>query len=140
MYSPDFLSCPTMSGSPPVRSISLSDHTFSAFASSFACTSAHARPLWRFIFFSKRAFSALSSSSCCFGDNVFLLAAMSLITSYFLFRIRRRHNRSLPQKNTVTITLYFSVPSLEYALALYSSICSDCNQWRRGRDSSGHVH
>src|ERR1700675_4217484 len=49
----------TTSGSPPVLSISLSDHSFSALASSFACTLAHSRPLWRFMFFSKRAFNVL---------------------------------------------------------------------------------
>src|SRR5438477_7140082 len=73
MYSPVFLSWPTTSGSPPVLSISLSDHSFSALASSFAWTLAHLRPLWRFMFFSKRSFNALSSSSRCFGDNSFLL-------------------------------------------------------------------
>src|SRR5882724_12601236 len=69
MYSPVFLSNPTTSGSPPVLSISLSDHSFSVLASSFACTSAHAIPLWRLMFFSKRVFSALSRSSRCFGEN-----------------------------------------------------------------------
>src|SRR5437667_3381068 len=77
MYSPVFLSCPTTSGSPPVLSISLSDHSFSALASSFACTLSHARPLWRFMFFSKRAFNALSSSARCSGDKSFLLLLMS---------------------------------------------------------------
>src|SRR5437762_723987 len=72
MHSPVFLSWPTTSGSPPVLSISLSDHTFSVLASSFACTLAHSRPLWRFMFFSKRAFNVLSSSSRCFWDNSFL--------------------------------------------------------------------
>src|SRR5438552_597132 len=76
MYSPVFLSCPTTSGSPPVLSISLSDHSFSALASSFACTLSHSRPLWRFMFFSKRAFNALSSSSRCSGDKSFLLLLM----------------------------------------------------------------
>src|SRR3989475_5836359 len=76
MYSPVLLSCPTTSGSPPVLSISLSDHSFSALASSFACTLAHSRPLWRFMFFSKRAFNALSSSSRCSGDKSFLLLLM----------------------------------------------------------------
>src|ERR1700731_1389747 len=61
------------SGSPPVLSISLSDHSFSALASSFACTLSHSRPLWRLVFFSKRTFNALSSSSRCFGDKSFLL-------------------------------------------------------------------
>src|SRR5919106_6975450 len=79
MYSPVFLSWPTTSGSPPVLSISLSDHSFSVLASSFACTLAHSRPLWRFMFFSKRAFNALSSSSRCFGDNFFLLLVMLFI-------------------------------------------------------------
>src|SRR6266700_4786976 len=73
MYSPVFLSHPTTYGSPPVVSISLSDHSFSALASSFACTLAHSRPLCRFMFFSKRAFNALRSSSRCPGDKAFLL-------------------------------------------------------------------
>src|SRR6266576_2250723 len=76
MYSPVFLSWLTTSGSPPVLSISLSDHCFSALPSSFACTLAHSRPLWRFMFFSKRAFNALSSSSRCSGDKSFLLLLM----------------------------------------------------------------
>src|SRR6476661_5413804 len=69
MYSPVFLSRPTTSGSPPVLSISLSDHSFSVLACSFACTSAHAIPLWRLRLFSKRVFSVLSSSARCFGEN-----------------------------------------------------------------------
>src|SRR5438876_11194934 len=77
MYSPVFLSCPTTSGSPPVLSISLSDHSFSALASSFACTLSHSRLLWRFMFFSKRALNALSSSARCSGDKSFLLLLMS---------------------------------------------------------------
>src|ERR1700726_3929048 len=76
MYSPVLLSWPTTSGSPPALSISLSDHSFSALASSFACTLPHSRPLWRFMFFSKRAFNALSSSSRFSGDNSFLLLLM----------------------------------------------------------------
>src|SRR5438445_4833911 len=76
MYSPVFLLCPTTSGSPPVLSISLSDHSFSVLASSFACTLAHSRPLWRFMFFSKWAFNAPSSSSRCSGDKSFLLLLM----------------------------------------------------------------
>src|ERR1700722_5177887 len=73
MYSPVFLSWPTTSGSPPVLSISLSDHSFSVLVSSFARILAHSRSLWRFMFFSKRAFNALSSSSRFSGDNSFLL-------------------------------------------------------------------
>src|SRR3989441_2049019 len=76
MCSPVFLSNPTTCGSPPVLSISLSDHNFSLLASSFAFTLAHSRPLWRFMFFSKRAFNALSSSSRCSGDKSFLLLLM----------------------------------------------------------------
>src|ERR1700674_2310236 len=76
MYSRVFLSNPTTSGSPPVLSISLSDHSFSVLTSSFACTLAHSRPLWRFMFFSKRAFNAPSSSSRCSGDKSFLLLLM----------------------------------------------------------------
>src|SRR5882762_1591251 len=64
------------SGSPPVLSISLSDHSFSALASSFACTLSHSKPLWRFMFFSKWAFNALSSSARCSGDKPFLLLSM----------------------------------------------------------------
>src|SRR5438105_14965851 len=79
MYSPVFLSNPTTSGSPPVLSISLSDHSFSPLASSLAWTLAHSRPLWRFMFFSKRAFNALSNSSRCFGDNSFLLLVILFI-------------------------------------------------------------
>src|SRR5579859_7306308 len=73
MYSPVFLSWPTTSGSPPVLSISCRDNSFSVFASSFACTSAHSRPLWRCMFFSKRAFKAFSNSLCCSDDNSFFL-------------------------------------------------------------------
>src|SRR5438552_3982833 len=56
--------------------MSLSDHSFSALASSFACTLSHSRALWRFMFFSKRAFNALSSSSRCSGDKFVLLLLM----------------------------------------------------------------
>src|ERR1700676_5259431 len=76
MYSPVFLSLPTTSGSPSVFSISLSEHSFSALASSFACTLSHSRPLWRFMFFSKRAFNARSGSLRCSGDKSFLLLLM----------------------------------------------------------------
>src|SRR5215469_4358675 len=94
MYSPVFLSWPTTSGSPPVLSISLSDHSFSALASSFACTCAHSRSLWRFMFSPKRAFKALVSSFRCSGDKSFLVtfrAVAALIAvasrgSYLLLR------------------------------------------------------
>src|SRR5947207_82364 len=101
MYSPVFLSWPTTSGSPPALSISLSDHTFSALASSFACTLSHSRPLLRFMFFSKRAFNAPSSSLRCSGDKSFLLllmfrASVALIVaasrvSYLLLRCAPPH-------------------------------------------------
>src|SRR6266849_7523219 len=101
MYSPVFLSWPTTFGSPLVLSISLSDHSFSALASSFACTLYHSRPLWRFIFFSKRAFNALSSSSRRSGDKSFLLLLMfrafvafivvASRVSYLLFRCAPPH-------------------------------------------------
>src|SRR5436190_24265885 len=101
MYSPVFLSKPTTSGSPPALSISLSDHTFSALASSFACTLSHSRPLLRFMFFSKRAFNAPSSSLRCSGDKSFLLlfmfrASVALIVvasrvSYLLLRCAPPH-------------------------------------------------
>src|SRR5882724_4911568 len=94
MYSPVFLSNPTTSGSPPVLSISLSDHSFSALTSSFAWTLAHARPLWRFMFFSKRAFNTLSSSSRCSGDKSFLLlfralVALIVVASYVSYLVLR---------------------------------------------------
>src|ERR1051326_111928 len=79
MYSPVFLSRPTTSGSPPVRSISLSDHSFSVLASSLACTLAHSRPLWRLRFFSNRSFNTLRSSARCLGDNSFFLLCMLFI-------------------------------------------------------------
>src|ERR1700732_3112641 len=86
-----------MSGSPPVLSISLSDHSFSALASSFACTLAHSRPLWRFMFFSKRAFNAPSSSLRCSGDESFLLLlmfrvviALIVVASRVSYLLRRR--------------------------------------------------
>src|SRR6267378_6284132 len=101
MYSPVFLSNPTTSGSPPVLSISLSDHSFSVLASSFARIFAHSRPLWRFMFFSKRAFNALNSASRCSGDKSFLLllmyrAVVALIVvasrvSYLLLRCAPPH-------------------------------------------------
>src|SRR5258708_34108681 len=71
MYSPVFLSWPTTSGSPPVISISFSDHSFSVFASSFACTFAHSRPLWRFIFFFKRAFVSFGRFFSFFWEDSF---------------------------------------------------------------------
>src|SRR5205809_7269081 len=102
MYRSVSLSNPTTSGSPPVLSISLSDHTFSALASSFACTLSHPRPLLRFMFFSKRAFNAPSSSLRCSGDKSFLLllmfrASVALIVaasprvSYLLLRCAPPH-------------------------------------------------
>src|SRR3989475_12961838 len=85
MYSPVFLSRPTTSGSPPVLSISLSDHSFSAFTSSFACTLAHSRPLWRFLFFFKPAFKSLCCSSGCFVVEAFFLLLMFFAIFFFLF-------------------------------------------------------
>src|SRR6266481_7923020 len=101
MYSPVFLSRPTTSGSPPVLSISLSDHSISALTSSFACIFAHSRPLWRFMFCSKLVFNALNSSLRCSGDKSFLLflmvrAVVALIVvasraSYLLLRCALPH-------------------------------------------------
>src|SRR3989337_3013996 len=112
MYSSVFLSWPTTSGSPPVLSISLSDHSFSVLASSFACTLAHSRPLWRFMFFSKRAFNALRSSSrlpdgkascsgdtsCSAGRRVFLLLLVIFILLYYLWSVtvKNDHSQFLP--------------------------------------------
>src|SRR5271169_5613668 len=122
MYSPDFLSCPTTSGSPPVRSISLSDHNLSAFASSLACTLAHSRPRWRSIFFSNRAFNLPSNSFCCAGDKSFLFPLICW---------------GMDLGSTCSfITFYFYVLSQ----ALSSSICSGCNQRRHGRDFLEHAH
>src|SRR6266403_2125646 len=97
MHSPVFLSWPTTSGSPPVLSISLSDRSFSALASSFACTLSHSRPLWRFMFFSKRAFNALSSSSRCSGEMLLMFRALVALivvasrVSYLLLRCAPPH-------------------------------------------------
>src|SRR5438477_3495471 len=101
MYSPIFLSWPTTSGSPPVLSISLSDYSFSALASSLACTLTHSKPLWRFMFFSKRTFNARSSSSPRSGDKPFLLLLMfcalvalivvASLVSYLLLRCAPPH-------------------------------------------------
>src|SRR3989344_4678495 len=79
MYSPVLESRPTTSGSPPVLSISESDHSFSVLASSFACTLAHSRPLWRFMFFSKRTFNALKSSSRSSLDNSFFVSTFDIV-------------------------------------------------------------
>src|SRR6516165_600464 len=97
MYSPVFLSWPTTSGSPPVLSISWSDHSFSVLASSLACTFDHSRPLWRFMFFSKRAFNVLSSSSRCSGDNSFLLLLMLFIVFAFMEKPKGRLLERLPR-------------------------------------------
>src|ERR1700731_436671 len=122
MYSPVFLSSSTTSGSPPVLSISLSDHSFSALTSSLACTLAHSRLLWRFMFFSKRAFNALSKSSRCSGDKSFLVLLMfnafiALIVvasrvSYLLLRcapptmrLRRTRAKTPPRARTLARTL-----------------------------------
>src|SRR6476620_6088141 len=83
MYSPVFLSRPTTSGSPPFLSISLCDHSFSILASSFACTLAHSRPLWRFMFFSKRVFNILRSSSYCPDGNTFLVLSVFFFPDMF---------------------------------------------------------
>src|ERR1043165_6054083 len=87
MYSPVFLSKPTTSGSPPVLSISLSDHSFLGSPSSFVCTLVQSRPLWRFMFFSKRAFSVVSSAARSSADNFFLLLFMPLY--YYLLNLSR---------------------------------------------------
>src|SRR5262249_30456625 len=92
MYSPVFLSCPTTSGSPPVLSISLSDHSFSVLAFSFASILPHSRPLSRFMFFAKRAFNALSRSSRCSGANSLLLLLGLFILLCYLCSIGGRHS------------------------------------------------
>src|SRR5467141_3767261 len=113
------------SGSPPVLSISLSDHSFSALTSSFACTLAHSRPLWRFMFFSKRAFNAPSKSSRCSGDKSFLwllmfnafiaLIVVASRASYLLLRCAPPHgffsaclcvliNSQFPRRSECTVS------------------------------------
>src|SRR6516225_3904067 len=125
MYSPVFLSWSTTSGSPPVLSISLSDHNFSGLTSSFACTSAHSRPLWRFMCFSKRAFNALSSASCCSGDKSFLLLLMfrplvALIVvpsrvSYLLLRCAPPHGD------------FLGLPLRSYQFAVFTPTAACCS-------------
>src|SRR5438270_6524800 len=136
MYSPVFLSRPTTSGSPPVLSISLSDHSFSAFASSFACTLAHSIPLWRFTFFSKRAFNAPSSSLRCSDDKSFLLlfmfrALVALIgvasrVSYLLLRCAPPHGGFFSACLCVSIRSFHAVrsaPVSTSSLAAARRIC-----------------
>src|SRR3954447_26552857 len=101
MYSPVVLSRPTTSGSPPVLSISLSDHSFSASASSLACTFSHSRPLWRFMFCSKRACNALSSSSRCFFERVMFDIVLTLADPASQARVRTcGPRRSFPNKSS----------------------------------------
>src|SRR5882757_4573378 len=114
-----FLSWPTTSGSPPVFSISLSDQSFSGFASSRACTLAHSRPLWRFMFFSKRVFNVSSSVLSCPADNFFLLLILSFIDLHQLFHkvIRDRDLRILGIRQKVldrhwrivSVILFFAI-------------------------------
>src|SRR5258707_5614222 len=85
MYSLLFLSNPTTSGSPPVLSISLSDHSFLVLASSFACTLAHSRPLWRVLFFSKKGFYFLGSFFPRFCGNFFFFVFIFFILFYYTF-------------------------------------------------------
>src|SRR5215510_462834 len=126
MYSPVFLSRPTTSGSPPVLSISLSNHSFSILASSFAWTLAHSRPLWRFVFFSKRTFNALSSSSRCCRDNCFLLLVMCFILFLYASRADRgylllRLRHLLGSLFTCATRAYFMVNVLIVAFGLFQS-------------------
>src|SRR5438094_3443698 len=117
MYSPVFLSCPTTSGSPPVLSISLSDHSFSALASSFACTLSHSRPLWRFMFFSKRAFKALSSSARCSGDKSFLLLLMFRALVAVMVRRFPRFLSASPLRSATWVFFVLSLRSYQFAVS-----------------------
>src|SRR5258708_29210262 len=110
MYSPVFLSWPTTSGSPPVISISFSDHSFSVFASSFACTFAHSRPLWRFIFFFKRGFVAFRSFLRFFCEDFFFFF-------FFLFFLGRARifTCDFPHEEGVTTPLKQRFPSFFFS-------------------------
>src|SRR5579863_3888091 len=79
-YSPVCLSRPMTSGSPPVRSISLSDQSALGLRMRRACTSSHSRPSWRLRFFSKRFLSVLSSSSRCCLERLTKAIAILEIT------------------------------------------------------------
>src|SRR5262249_42003321 len=111
MYSPVFLSWPTTSGSPPVLSISLSDHSFSVFASSFACTSAHSRPLWRFLFFFKTAFYFFCSFLLFFSFFFFCFFLFSffyppfppLLSYIFLFSSPRRKHEPVAHRRRIQL-------------------------------------
>ncbi len=72
MQSPVFLSRPTTSGSPPVRSISLSDQSFLPAAFNLSSTDTQGMSLWRLVYFSNRTRTFVRSSSRCLGDSVFV--------------------------------------------------------------------
>src|SRR5258708_30373387 len=95
MYSPVFLSWPTTSGSPPVLSISLSDHSFSVLASSLACTLAHSRPLWRFLFFFKKAFKAPRRFSPFFFFHTLFFLFIFFVFFFFRPSLRRLYFLSM---------------------------------------------
>src|SRR5262249_7245208 len=116
MYSPVFLSWPTTSGSPPVLSISLSDHSFSVFASSFACTSAHSRPLWCFFFFQKWFFNSFVfffSFFCFFFfffpfffsslSSFFFWPLPAFLSSIFLFTSPRRKHEPVAHRRRIQL-------------------------------------
>src|SRR5688500_5801774 len=63
------------SGSPPVRSISPIDQSFSREASSFFWTADQTLPLWRAVFFSKRDFNVWRSCSRSVAANAFAVFA-----------------------------------------------------------------
>ncbi|EAL11552.1 hypothetical protein protein [Bacillus cereus G9241] len=101
------MSYPTTSGSPPVTSISLSDHNFSGLAFSFTSTLAHSRPSWRFILFSKRACNTFISSSRCSTDNSFLFSVI------FVLRI------TFPYNHNGLHTVYNNLTGLHNEKSLY---------------------
>ncbi len=84
MYSPVWGPMPVISGSPPVRSISLSDHIFAGLAFSFASTSAHSMSSCRFLFFMKRVFNTLMKA-LHFGLAIIFFSIFFFVIRYYSF-------------------------------------------------------
>src|SRR5579871_1492385 len=96
------LSYPMTSGSPPVFSISLSDHSFSELAASFARICDHSRPLGRLLFFSKRSSRVFNNSSFCADEKSFLPIVFFVFAAAALFIVAPILKAFTPQKRNTT--------------------------------------
>src|SRR5262245_61772996 len=106
-----------MSGSPPVLSISWSDHSFSGLASSFAWILAHSSPRWRSMLFSKRAFNARRSSSRCLADRSFFFLGVAIVflsQSHKIIHDDVTHISATNRRFPSFIRAIFFIPSYEY--------------------------